>query len=846
MGRLPIGTTTVPLIAIAIPNGSEATTLAAFMMLVIMQSAVNAPSHAPRHGLFKRARPLIKYELASHSKPRGERVHELPNTYEQKVNSADDRDALTGVHGYYALLRDFDYAQYRGEDVYVVLCDLDNFRMLNEAYGEQGCDGVLREVGAALRRCFGDLHTYRYGSDEFIIVDTFPSEQAFLDKIKELDKCLDAISIGDSTLHMTCSYGCAHGTIANSDELHEAIRLADRKMFEAKRLGKNRVVIAPLAAQATTVGSRLRNSALKSYESDELTGLTNYIFFRRELTHLLAEQALKEDVAPADRIALVYFNVQNFKGYNQQFGFDAGDELLLLISDEIQKAYPNCLASRFSADQFMVVSTASTAEAGFKRVRSAFRKHRKDTSIWLRAGSYVPEDGADVGVCMDRAKMACDSIRGRRDVFYRAYDETLKAQIAMHRYVLDNFDQALSDGWIKPFYQPIVRVATGDVCDIEALSRWVDPLRGIISPADFIPVLEDARLIHRLDLHIVRQVCEDYRRVTDAGGHFVMPSVNLSRLDFELCDIVSEIRDITDAYGMPHNMLAIEVTESVLSGSREFLKSEIDRFRELGFQMWMDDFGSGYSSLNLLKEYQFDLIKLDMAFLRGFEGNEGARIIMSHIIGMAKELGFKTLVEGVETQEHYEFLREIGCGRAQGWHFGRPDMLENVMEAIRRDSSRSFETHDMHAFYEDVGRINLMRPIPAAPVDGHYATGDRPSAIIERMGGTYRFLNVSDTFARFLKSIGIASVEENERLFNDPTSNFDRLRSSVERTVATGQWDFSSYENEGHRCSVLTRCIARNEEHDAVAIFVVVIDSLVLDFSNEADGQTDPKKLGLV
>ena len=762
------------------------------------------------------------------------------------TGTIDERDELTGVRGYYTLLRDYDYEEYEGEEVFVVLCDLDNFRMLNAAYGENNCDDVLAEVGKTMRQCFGDRRVYRYGSDEFLIVNAFIDQHAFLEKIEEFNKRLDSISVGDSTLHMTCSYGCAYGLIDGPEVLHEAIRFADRKMFEAKRLGKARVVSAPLESDASAPNNRHRNSALKSYEADELTGLTNYIFFRRELAHLLADQEREEGLAPRDRIALVYFNVQNFKGYNQQFGFDAGDELLLLISEEIQQAYPGCLASRFSADQFMVVATASTAELGFRHVRHAFRKHRKDTSIWLRAGSYVPEDGIDVGVCMDRAKMACDSIKGRRDVFYRAYDETLRAQIMMHRYVLDSFDQALADGWIRPFYQPIARVATGDICDMEALSRWVDPDRGIISPADFIPVLEDARLIHKLDLYIVRQVCADYRRITDEGGHFVMPSVNLSRLDFELCDIVSEICALTDEFGMPHEMLAIEVTESVLSESQDFIKNEIDRFRNLGFQMWMDDFGSEYSSLNLLKEYQFDLIKLDMAFLRGFEGNEGARIIMSHIIGMAKELGFKTLVEGVETEEHYDFLREIGCGRAQGWYFGRPDTLENVMEAIRRDDSRSFETHDMHEFYEDVGHINLMRPIPAPPVEGHYATGDRPSIIVERMGSTYRFLNVSDTFQRFLVNIGIGSIEENLRLFNNPTPSFERLIASIDRTIESGQWDFASYGNAGHHCSVLTKCIARNAAHDAAAIFIVVIDSLVLDFSNEADGQTDPQTLGLV
>ena len=158
----------------------------------------------------------------------------------------DERDALTGVRGYYTLLRDFDYDEYADEDVYVVLCDLDNFRMLNDAYGENRCNDVLARVGQAMQQCFGDRRTYRYGSDEFLIVNAFFDEHAFLDKLDVFNRRLHAIDINGAKLHMTCSYGYAYGKVTSSELLHEAIRLADRKMFEAKRLGKNRADSATL------------------------------------------------------------------------------------------------------------------------------------------------------------------------------------------------------------------------------------------------------------------------------------------------------------------------------------------------------------------------------------------------------------------------------------------------------------------------------------------------------------------------------------------------------------------------------------------------------------------------
>ena len=758
----------------------------------------------------------------------------------------DERDALTGARGFYTLLRDFDYAKYTNKRVYVVLCDLDNFRDYNDAYGENQCNIVLARVGRTLQQHFGDEHTYRYGSDEFLVVDAFENNEALERELVKLRSLLEAIDIDGTPLGMTCSCGYAYGTVDTSEKLHEAIRLADLKVLEAKRKGKNRWASASLDEDPALSGNWHRTNTLKSYESDELTGLANLICFRRKLKDLMKEQNAKSDVPEDDRLALLYLNVENFKHYNQQFGFDEGDRLLLLISEAIRETFPGCTASRFSGDQFMVVTTAGNAEQGFVHVRNSFRNKRKDTSIWLRSGGYVPlAEEEDVGAAMDRAKMACDNIKGRRDRFFCLYDNVLQMQINTHRYVLDSFDQALEDDWIRPYYQPIARVCTSDICDVEALSRWVDPVRGLISPAEFIPVLEDARLIHKLDLKIVRDVCRDYRRITDAGGHLVAPSVNLSRLDFELCDIVAEITAIADEYQVPHKYLAVEITESAFTDSQEFLKDEIDRFRNAGFQVWMDDFGSGYSSLNLLKEYQFDLIKLDMAFLRNFEVNESSRVILSHIIGMAKELEFKTLVEGVETEEQYHFLRSIGCGRAQGWHLGRPNTLESVMSSIGDDKKHSFEQHSMHSFYEEVGKVNLMRPKPAPAVDGHVATGDTPAAIVERRCGTYHYLNLNDTYRRFLYTMGVNSVEENERLINSDIVHYDRLKESFEQSVASGGWQYTTYDDLGHDCAMATKCIAANREEDAYAFLIVTADSPMLDFNNAGKSAENRAAMGL-
>jgi len=527
---------------------------------------------------------------------------------------------------------------------------------------------------------------------------------------------------------------------------------------------------------------------------DELTGLAELLAFREWLGDMLVHQQGDSFVMPGEQLTIVYFNIQNFRGYNERFGFNAGNELLVLVANAIQQAFPGCMAARFGADQFVVVARTHDIVPGIVQVRTAFRAHHKDSSIWLKAGYYaVRPDDNNAGVVCDRAKMACDAIKGRRDVFYREYDNELRHQIALHRYVLDHFDEALEKHWIKIYYQPIVRVATSEVCDEEALARWVDPVEGVIAPVDFISVLEEARLIHRLDLYMVQRTCEDIARLEERGVSQLPVSVNLSRLDFELCDIVAEVIKILEEHDVPRNMLTIEVTESALTGNGEFLKSEIDRFREAGFEVWIDDFGSGYSSLATLKEYNCDLVKIDMAFLEGFSSGSQARIMLAHMISMIKELGMKTLVEGVETAEQFAFLRGIGCGRIQGFLFGRPASLDDSTAAMEKQLYPKMEHDYKRSFYEDIGRVNLIRPNPVKLGDGRYVPSDVAAAIVRRRDGEYEYLNTSDLFVKFLTNVANRGVEESRRIANMQGHPMrDAFVRAFDACVATDNWE--SYE----------------------------------------------------
>ena len=191
---------------------------------------------------------------------------------------------------------------------------------------------------------------------------------------------------------------------------------------------------------------------------------------------------------------------------------------------------------------------------------------------------------------------------------------------------------------------------------MEALARWIDPELGVLSPAEFIPDLEASCQSYKLDLYVLEEVLETIR-FEEKNGLVVVPhSINLSRSDFDSCDIVEEIRKRVDAAGIRRELITIEITESIIGSDLEYMKSQIGRFRQLGFPAWMDDFGSGYSSLDVLQSIQFDLIKFDMSFMKKLNEGGSTQIVLTDLMKLASSLGVDTVCEGVETEEQVHFL----------------------------------------------------------------------------------------------------------------------------------------------------------------------------------------------
>ncbi|WP_294471801.1 bifunctional diguanylate cyclase/phosphodiesterase [uncultured Ruminococcus sp.] len=435
-----------------------------------------------------------------------------------------------------------------------------------------------------------------------------------------------------------------------------------------------------------TLSQALKEESLEKVNSylsrisihDELTGIHNMVYFRSE-----AQKLLNYVTTDKEKVVFLFFDIENFKSYNEKYGFRAGNELLVKVANMIVEAYPNSLVSRFSDDHFVVLTKDDGSEEVAERLSAEVNGLQDEVHLQLKCGAYKPEgDEADPSLACDRARFACNSIKKHFYSNFRFYDKTLEDKFQLKQYIVNSIDNAIASDHIKVFYQPVVSTKTGEIVGLEALARWNDPKYGLLPPAAFIEILEEYRQIHKLDICIIDNVCRDYRRATDSGEIFVPVSLNFSRLDFELCDIVGELDARAKKYNVPPEFLDIEITESALTDTQNYLQKAMKALRSLGYKVWLDDFGSGYSSMNVLKDYSFDVLKIDMKFLRGFENNPKTRPIIQNIVNLTQTLDMVSLTEGVETREQFDFLASINCDRAQGYLFSKPVPLNELCGMI--------------------------------------------------------------------------------------------------------------------------------------------------------------------
>ncbi len=565
-----------------------------------------------------------------------------------------------------------------------------------------------------------------------------------------------------------------------------------------------------------------KESLIRDNFYDTLTGIPNMSYFI-QLANAGKSRMMAEGMIPV----LVYLDLAGMKYYNQKYGLQDGDILLVEFANILKRYFPNENCGRLGQDHFALFGQMDDLEDTIKSIFYDFKKCNDGRSLPVHVGIY-PASFEDVpaATALDRAKIVCDMQKGVYNSVYAYYTAEVHNQSKVYNYVLNTFEKAMDEGWIRPYYQPIIRSINGMVCDEEALCRWNDPNKGMIPPDKFIGILEDANLIHRLDLYMVDRILSDMNNTKSKGIPLVPVSINLSKQDFKLCDIIGEIEERVLKAGIDPSLISIEITESVSEFDESFVKAQIDKIHRAGFTVWMDDFGSGYSTLNMLQTYDFDTIKFDMKFMREFNVNKRSHTILFELMMMASKLNINTVVEGVESLEQVKFLREIGADKMQGFYWGKACSLEERQNIYLSEIGNPPESTIETDYFDSICKANLIEPDIEEDygIDSDEYFGPLPMGIIEFADDSISILRYNKTYAKFLlktdfidrKDLGMGVLPVKRR----PEPGFMK---TVERCIETGKWEtvFQSNEN-GYITDVFLKLVSINPITHAAAIEIVI------------------------
>lgn len=420
-------------------------------------------------------------------------------------------------------------------------------------------------------------------------------------------------------------------------------------------------------------------------EFDTLTGIPNVNRF-----YIDASSLIREDLSC--QYAVISFDVDKFKLINDLFSMNTGDEVLKHIARSLQEILPaGTLYCRVHSDVFFICTPYTRRGDLIKlieRIRKRIYKNEYSFDINTSFGIYLVKDTAvPINLMCDRASLAARTVKSSAVEFCAFYDEQYRDEIIKNTEIEMDMNQALADRQFVMYLQPKYNLGTGRICGAEVLARWKHPVKGLIQPNDFIPLFERNGFILKLDQYMWEQACRTLVDWREAGIETVPLSVNISRYHIKNNDLVRVWKNLIQKYNIPTSDLTLEITETFFNDSED-LYIVLQQLQDMGFRLEVDDFGAGYSSLNMIRNVPVNTIKIDKNFLDQKLTTDKGKIVISHTIAMAKDLQLNVVAEGVETKEHVDFLKETHCDVAQGFFFARPMPLEDFNRLLIEERSR--------------------------------------------------------------------------------------------------------------------------------------------------------------
>ncbi len=541
-----------------------------------------------------------------------------------------------------------------------------------------------------------------------------------------------------------------------------------------------------------TLADMVAESSSRTDVLDSLTGLMSRAAFCQAVEHQLP--------ILQNPCAVVYINFHRFKVINELFGRDKGDALLIFAADTLRSLLKDpAFSCRIASDHFaLFLQTDNGAvEEVLAGLQSALDSFDLPFEVAFHAGVYEITDlSLSADTMLDRAAMAMSSIKGNYNLRSAYYTADMRKALLGEQEITGLMTTALAEKQFVVYYQPQYNHSTGMLVGAEALVRWEHPENGLVPPGVFIPIFENNGFITNLDLYVFREVCIFLRKSLDSGWSIVPISVNFSRYDVFLPNFVQHLEDIRQEYDIPAKYLRVELTESVMVDGSDYINEVIGKLHQCGYIVEMDDFGSGYSSLNVLKDIDLDIIKLDMRFLSQSENSNKGGTILSSIVRMAKWLSMPVIAEGVETVEQADFLRSIGCEYVQGYLYAKPLPEDAYISLV--STSRIGATVPQLQLIDTMNAYNFWDPQSQETLIFSNYVG--AAAILDLHQGKLEMLRVNQ---KYLQELGM-NLSEKELIQSNPLSvmdaeNQDIYLNMLNKAIASGEeqecetwWNISS------------------------------------------------------
>ncbi len=431
-----------------------------------------------------------------------------------------------------------------------------------------------------------------------------------------------------------------------------------------------------------------RKDSLRQIEQvaffDELTGLSNQVKLKMDVGVII-----KKGNIDVSKYVLIKLDIANFKAINEVYGFEVGNKVICGIADTIREISGSSIKSaRVGTDEFMIFAQNTYIEDKIihekifnTRLLENIPEIRKHIFNFRYGRYYLEKDENNVDDMFSKASMAHSYAKSERDKIIWNYDEKFKQHIINLTELTNKMDDSLLNGEFKLFLQPKYRLEDEKIVGAEALVRWIEPDGKVNYPNEFLPLFEKNGFIIQLDKYMFEKSCESIRKQIDDNKSYVPISVNFSRLHLKNQNFIDELVEIVDKNKIPHGALEIELTETTIMEDDGNITSKLQDLRNAGFLVSVDDFGSGYSSLGMLKDYKVDVIKLDRSFFEKTENDDGDTVVEG-IVKLVNNLGPKIIAEGIETLEQVEFLKSINCYAVQGYYFAKPMPCEEFEKLL--------------------------------------------------------------------------------------------------------------------------------------------------------------------